>query len=306
MRCCKQRAVACAFPARCLPPEKLEVHVPHLIQQRGDLRWCSVCGLYGDRVIRGLRLSCTKQATKDGRRCLAAIQRGVHPGSGAKLAVLAGGGGCGGGGGDQRSGVRGGLVLPADEASLAETPSAVRSCQPEVSLTGEAARSSSAFDDYCVLLDAASDEPAERQLASQLFAASRGRVGIGGSGEAAAGRGVVARPSRTLADYCALLDAASGEPADRRLASQLFAASRSRGGVGGVGEAAAGVGEAAAGPGEVGGGAGEPWRGEKRARDAHEVGGEGLDGAQHAVRRRLTRKQAATGIEPGLGASCER
>jgi len=165
----------------------------------------------------------------------------------------------------------------------------------------------SAFDDYCGLLDAASDEPADRQLASQLFAASQGRGGVGGCGVAAAGRGVEESQSSSWANYCALLEAASGEPADRRMASRLFAASRSRGGGGGAGVAAAGAGEAAACPGAVGGahlthddvarlaksaGACEPWRGVKRALDAHEAGGEGLEGAQQAVRRRLTRKQA--------------
>jgi len=160
-----------------------------------------------------------------------------------------------------------------------------------------------------VLLEAASDEPVDKELASQLFAASQGRGGFGGSDVAAADRGVEVNRSSSWANYCALLDAASGEQADRRMASRLFDASRScgGGGGGGAGGAAAGEGEATACPGVEGGahlthgdvarlarsaGAGEPWRGAKRARDAQAAGGDDLAGAQQAVRRRLTRKQA--------------
>ena len=186
------------------------------------------------------------------------------------------------------------------EAQDVKRPVALRSCGPGADSRGT-------FDDYCVLLEAASDEPVDKELASQLFAASQGRGVFGGSDVAAADRGVEVNRSSSWANYCALLDAASGEQADRRMASRLFDASRSGGGGGGAGGAAAGEGVATACPGAVGGahlshgdvarlamsaGAGEPWRGVKRVRDAQAAGGDGLDGAQRVVRRRLTCKQA--------------
>ena len=48
----------------------------------GNVHWCTRCGYYADRVVRGLARSCKQTLSGSGRRCNAFLEAGYHPRSG--------------------------------------------------------------------------------------------------------------------------------------------------------------------------------------------------------------------------------